>query len=193
VQEVVKTGLLTALRAETDSKVQTALGALVAVVAAEAGGEGCALWPALLPNVFSLAQSEDPAARVLSLKLFAELANADGAVLLTPHVPTLHQVMAVVLADPDNNVAVAAVEAAVCMLVALEDRDARLSFHVHLPAMLAVLAAALNRSDTPQPGVDALKALVELVTNEPLIIREYLEPACTAMLTVVNAGGLEDE
>ena len=183
---------------------------IVAAVAARAGGPGCRDWPELLPAVFSLARAPTPAVRENALFLFARLADAAGAELLTPHASALLPVMSELLRDGDNGVRVAAMQGTIALITsALASRSAdnsndaaggaaasaaaaRSGFQALVPELFRVLQASLEGGADELVSREAISALVGLLTSDPQFLRPHMEPACACMLTISQSKELEE-
>lgn len=192
-KKAIQDGSLKAFLTEPVKDVRNKVSHLVAELAVQSAGEGGREWPALLPAVMQLATSQDAGARETALFMFTQLAEYSGDELLGAHAASLLHVLGNLLKDPVTSVAVAALKGAAATIVALGDDADRASYQALVPQMLKVLESALSNREDEDPAKEVLKALVEVITHQPQFMRAFLEPACGAMLQIVNHDGFEDE
>lgn len=195
-QAATKSGLLAAFSTETQRFLQEKIAHTVAEVAATAGGAACSAWPELLSTVFTLAQAPAPAQRCMALFVFSRLADYSGPTLLAPHADKLLPVMTAMLADADNTVRVAAMQATIALIAALdadtpEVKAARAASQALIPKLLDVMQKALGTDEVV--ARDALASLIDLVRLDPHFLRPHIETACRTMVLVAEAEGLEEQ
>lgn len=195
-QVATKAGLLAAFSSETQRFLQEKIAHTVAEVAATSGGPACSGWPELLGSVFTLAQAPAANQRCMALYVFSRLAEYDGPKLLAPHADKLLPVMTAMLGDADNSVRVAAMQATISLIAALdadepEVKAARTASQALIPKLLDVMQKALGTDEIV--ARDALASLIDLVRMDPHFLRPHIETACRTMVLVAEAEGLDEQ
>ncbi len=188
----LKVSLLRMLGTEPVASVRRKVCHVIATVASAGGG--FTSWPELLPAVFTIAHDANPSAREMALFLFRTLVVDAGPAALLPHAAQLKGLLSTLLSDPVPRVAIEALQGATAMITTIEDDAARAPYLELMPHILA----ALGRSLAPEGGDegaarDALQALITVANQQPVFIRDFLQPAASAMLTIINHDSFEDE
>lgn len=185
--------LLAALSKELSLPVGRMLCHVVAQVAKAAAGPGFSQWPDLLNTVFSMAQNQgNPAIRRVAMFLFKELVAYTGVAGIGPHAAALKPVLAGLLNDPSPPVAALALAGVAKVILILPD-ELRSTYLDLMPSALAVLERTLSPGGDESVAREALLVLVDIVLGAPAFMRDFLQPAANAMLTIINHEGLDDE
>jgi hypothetical protein len=153
-QAGVKAGLLHSLEHEAAASVRGKIGHVVAEAARVGAGPGAALWPELLPTIFSLARAPAPAVRISALKAFTAVVEFAGEDAIAPHAAPLAGTLPALLADADASVGVAAL-AVFCVVVAHIEGPALTAYTSLVPAVVATLERSFAADE--QLARDALE------------------------------------
>eukprot|EP00741_Cyanophora_paradoxa_P006672 tig00001030_g6453.t1 len=191
-QQYVKTELVAAVESEPQhhirNKICDTLSDLAALVL-EHGGD----WPELLPVMFNWTKSPRAELRESALCIFANLANSI-AEKLQPMMGVILGVLKATLADPVQDVRLAALRATGNFLTSIEDENPQqlAPFVELLPNMLSTIEQALN-SNEEQAARSALEQFVEIVDYNPQFFKKQLPQVLQAMLMITTTETLEDD
>lgn len=191
VKNVTKQGILAAFSNESVGHVQKKVTHVVAEVATQEAGEGCKNWPELLTTCMTQLQSTNDTIRESTLFLLSTLLEYTGETVLGPHAGQLHSILQVLLGDASLRVAAAAVGTTSNIITSLDDEAARAPYVNLIPVMMGILEKSLSAQEE-SIAQDVLKSFIDIATFQARFLRPYLEPACSAMLSIVNFEGFEE-
>jgi hypothetical protein len=147
-------------------------------------------WPELLPFMFSCVQSGQGRLMEAALLIFEQLARCVVGEL-TQYLGTLHGVLHACLGHESMDVKIAAFRATCMFIRALDSPAERDSFQAAVPALLAVVGAALNAGDE-LAAQQAVELLIEVADEHPRFLRRQLPAAVDAMLQIAESEALDE-
>lgn len=153
-------------------------------------------WPELFRAMFETSQSPDPEKRESGFGMFSAVAEyAPRAV--APHSLVIGEVLGRGLKDPDSvDVRLASLKALASLMVSLDIGDLA-PFRPAVPMMLDTLRSALDQAAATKDerletvSRDAIRALVDIVTEHPKFLRPDFEALAQSMVAIVSAEGLD--
>lgn len=153
-------------------------------------------WPELFRVMFETSQSPDPERRESGFEMFAAVAEyAPRAV--APHSLVIGEVLGRGLKDVDSvDVRLASLKALGSLMVSLDISDLT-PFRPAVPVMLDTLKGALDQAASTNDerlervSQDAIKALIDIVSEHPKFLRPDFESLAQSMIAIASAEGLD--
>jgi hypothetical protein len=188
---LLKQGFIKALESETDyltrRSVADALACFVIALLEESEDKSKA-WPEFLSGLFAFAQSPNPLHRENAISIMGQITPLVKEAYIQ-NFESVRNVIGAALVDPQSvKVRVEALNATIYLLVILKDGAITQQLQAFVPAMLEVVAAALNAKDIKDGGL-AIQVFIDLIELDFGIafVRPCINQIVTAMFQIAGA------